>query len=111
MKHSIPECMMPDGAAPCQGYADLRKEFLALDSAARIAGDSHANQRADLEQRIEELEKLATQRGARMQIMREWMVRTDITDLAVTGIFLWVWDAFLDNVNTENWFDNDGVPR
>lgn len=50
-------------------------------------------------QRIEELERLATQRGARMQIMRAWM-RT-----------YGHWDRFLqDREDAVDWFDEYGVP-
>ena len=78
MKHSLPECMMPDGAEPCQGYTELRKEFLALDSAARIAGDTHASQRADLEQRIEELK-------SQLEQWREWGQFTEDNFLKMTA--------------------------
>ena len=39
----------------CAYHHPLTERIEELDSAARIAGDSHANQRADLEQRIKEL--------------------------------------------------------
>lgn len=49
--------------------------------------------------RIEKLERLSTQRGARMQIMREWMVRH------------YIWDPLLrENIEASDWFDADGVP-
>jgi hypothetical protein len=65
----------------------------------------------ELRQRIEELSRqsqkfasLASQRGARMQIMREWML----------GIYYrptHVWDEFLREYReAENWFDDAGVP-
>ena len=53
-----------------------------------------------LHERIEELEKLATQRGARMQIMREFIVHRDMWD----GYFNYLHD------DADSWFDADGVP-
>lgn len=52
-----------------------------------------------LRRRIEELERLATQRGARMQIMRDWMINNG------------QWNFFsYDRREAADWFDADGVP-
>ena len=54
--------------------------------------------RIELNKRIEELEKESTQRGARMQIMREYMTSGE-------------WKLFLDaHPEAADWFDDDGVP-
>ena len=55
---------------------------------------------AALEQRIAELERLATQRGARMQIMANWMYQMKL------------WPNFLLEYPDagRDWFDADGVP-
>lgn len=64
-----------------------------------------------LTDRIEELEKESTQRGARMQIMMEWMSHTDMTDPDVTDAFSWVADAFTFSYpESKDWFDSHGVP-
>ena len=57
MKHTVPDCMKPDGGEPCRGYADLRKEWISTIDAAHQAGEIHNNLRGGLERRIEELEK------------------------------------------------------
>ena len=58
-------------------------------------------------ERIAELEQCCTQRGARMQLMKEFMEKS--IDY-VTGEY--VWEAFC-HVNPEHadWFDDDGFPK
>ena len=60
----------------------------------------------ELRQENEQLKKCCTQRGARMQIMREWINRHP-------QYMPWTnWDAFLyQRQEAEDWFDNDGVPK
>ena len=61
-----------------------------------------------LRQENERLRQLATQRGARMQIMWEWMGAT-----APLSQYFTVRDQFLWAYHRENysaWFDDDGVP-
>lgn len=65
------------------------------------------SERDKAEQRIEALERESTQRGARMQIMRDWMEETPER--------LWgdLWQMFLGehpNSDYQDWFDADGVP-
>jgi hypothetical protein len=50
------------------------------------------------EKEINAANKLATQRGARMQIMRAWMVRHHF------------WQSFPTRTDIKDWFDEDGVP-
>jgi hypothetical protein len=78
-----------------------KEEFSRL---SRVYGVEAAQQyRAD--KRIEELEKLASQRGARMQIMRDWMVEQEAEG------YVSVWHKFLRRrLYAEDWFDGDGVP-
>ena len=54
-----------------------------------------------LRRHIEKLERLATQRGARMLIMREWIIE---------GIGEDMWTDFANIHNAHDWFDADGVP-
>ena len=53
----------------CAYHHPLTERIDELDSAARIAGDSHANQRADLEQRIEELQRRLDEAEERTMIL------------------------------------------
>ena len=58
-----------------------------------------------LSNRIEELEKLATQRGERMQMMREWMA----SQAFVVPSKEWMdyWDHFIAyRPEAADWFDN-----
>jgi len=52
------------------------------------------------------LAECCTQRGARMQIMREWMDNYEAGSLW-TGS---VWDALAEIRDADKWFDEDGVP-
>ena len=62
---------------------------------------------AELKSRLEELEKLATQRGKRIQIMREWMRHEWLSGY----MYKTVWMAFIGKHPEEaGWFDADGVP-
>lgn len=56
---------------------------------------------------LDELRKQSTQRGARMQVMRQWLI-----DFYDDGVFqMSAWDAFLnDHPEAEGWFDERGVP-
>ena len=49
-------------------------------------------------ERIEDLERLATQRGARMKLMRLMLIRKQL------------WSEFVVLAKAEDWFDEDGVP-
>jgi hypothetical protein len=50
----------------------------------------------------------ACQRGARMQVMREWMECEQI-DIAGAP---YAWDEFVnDKPEAADWFDDEGVPR
>ena len=57
-----------------------------------------------------ELAKRATQRGARMQIMRRWMKQYTFN----AGGFVdhWCWNDFLKEYpDADDWFDDNGVPK
>lgn len=60
----------------------------------------------ELEAENERLAECCTQRGARMQIMREWMDNFEAGSLW-TGS---VWDALSEIRDSDLWFDADGVP-
>ena len=57
---------------------------------------------------VEKLEKCCTQRGARMQRMKEWMDVNDHEDSDKS-----CWEIFLYDEcdEPESWFDKDGVPK
>ena len=55
---------------------------------------------------VEELKKLATQRGARMQIMRDYMASA----LDVDGNVVW-WRLLRERPEVRGWFDEEGVPK
>jgi hypothetical protein len=57
---------------------------------------------------IDRLRQQVTQRGARMQVMREWMLDRELNgcDAAIA------WWAFVEErPEAAAWFDDDGVPR
>ena len=58
--------------------------------------------------RIAELEKCCTQRGARMQLMRNWMMINDHEDSTMS-----CWEVFCYDKEDEpsGWFHADGVPK
>ena len=58
---------------------------------------------------IERLREQVTQRGARMQVMREWMD----SGVELMGAGAWpVWYGFLeDHPEAAEWFDEEGVPK
>lgn len=60
------------------------------------------------EKEINAANKLATQRGARMQIMREWMTKTFSTHPPYDEISKYF---YLDHPEARGWFDENGVPR
>jgi predicted RNase H-like nuclease (RuvC/YqgF family) len=84
----------------------LRREvedWKAMDSATK--GMSEELKRS-LFAEIESLRKKAGQRGARMQIMQEWIEQAPSpTDLSLWGHFL------DDHPEAADWFDDDGVPK
>jgi hypothetical protein len=58
---------------------------------------------------ISELSQKATQRGARMQIMRRWMMEYSHY---FVGRPIGCWDEFLKkHPQADDWFDEDGVPK
>lgn len=58
-----------------------------------------------LEDALEKANRLATQRGARMQIMREWIADQSYS-MDIRG-----WEGFcLDHPEATDWFNEDGVP-
>ena len=58
---------------------------------------------AELQDELNKYKKIAMQRGARMQIMREWMMYPDQPSDG--------WDWFVAaNPSASRWFDKDGVP-
>lgn len=55
---------------------------------------------------MDDLRKKATQRGARMQLMRDWLASPE------NGAGSAEWDWFCERYpNALDWFDEDGVPR
>jgi hypothetical protein len=83
----------PAGVAE-QDSADLMRSKLSL-----------LNEIERLRLENEALSKCCTQRGARMQIMHDWM--TNPTDSGLST----EWEYFLDErPDAEAWFDADGVP-
>jgi hypothetical protein len=54
----------------------------------------------------ESLKKCCTQRGARMQIMRDWMD----SNLGLGGPSEW-WYLVEERPEAAEWFDTDGVPK
>jgi predicted nuclease with TOPRIM domain len=76
------------------GVARDREQLAEVDAEGEQSGS---------ETEIEQLRKKATQRGARMQIMREWMA---------TRAGMRVWASFcLEHPEAADWFDADGVPK
>jgi len=61
---------------------------------------------SDAEELIDALAKCCTQRGARMQIMREWMR----TYPPYTFRYTTLWDEFAARKDALPWFNEDGVP-
>ncbi len=62
------------------------------------------------EAEIERLRKCCTQRGERMQIMREYMEGRKVG--VIKGHVWTQWMIFLGSGNEANdWFDKDGVPK
>ena len=75
------------------------------DDALTLKGWQQEN--AELQDEIDRLKKLATQRAARLQIMREWMRSQPAGGLNPVSIL----DAFEDDrPESVDWFDIDGVP-
>ena len=75
-----------------------RDEARRDESAWQLAAEQECAKR-------KEAEKLATQCGARMQIMREWMLAQERSG------YTSVWQQFLRrNYEADDWFDEDGVP-
>jgi hypothetical protein len=80
--------------------------------------DALANRDAEIARLRKELEgadrvangfaQTACQRGARMQVMREWMLGRELNgcDAAIA------WWAFVEErPEADDWFDDEGVPR
>lgn len=57
----------------------------------------------------ESLSKQASQRGARLQIMRDWMKKHSVI-MNEFGDEQSAWSAFADYHDADSWFDEDGVP-
>ena len=55
---------------------------------------------AEAREEIEHLRQQVTQRGARMQVMWDWMAETFRLD-----------EFYKDNPEATDWFDADGVPK
>ena len=114
----------------CRFLVRRIKKLQNSNDSYRKAGYEDHKKIQSLQERIEEMEqknktlamgalvalgqaedawKLATQRGARMQIMREWMLNE------FDGVEP-LWHAFLrdrflrDRMEADDWFDADGVP-
>ena len=85
---------------------ELGAVLLKPDQHRRTSGDVAAAAIAE----IEALRKKAGQRGARMQLMREWM--NGHGGLRVGGGAWKGWDSFVfHRPEAADWFDEDGVPR
>lgn len=83
-----------------------RDEALAeAQEQARLLGMS-AERELDLRTENERLAQCCTQRGARMQIMREWMREFP----AYSHRYATMWDQFAARKDALPWFDDDGVP-
>jgi predicted RNase H-like nuclease (RuvC/YqgF family) len=78
---------------------EMEAEIERLNNLLRLALD----EKADVIKEIEQLRKKAGQRGARMQIMREWIAMR-------AGIRVWA-SFCLEHPEAANWFDADGVPK
>ncbi len=77
----------------------LREGIAALEDEVELKSLALRGTSESMGAEIERLRQQVTQRGARMQIMREWMRATD-------------WQHFVDDhPRAADWFDEDGVPR
>jgi len=65
----------------------------------------HLDRIAELEAKVERLQKCCTQRGARMQIMREWLD----SNRGLGPPTEW-WYFCEERPSAKKWFDADGVP-
>lgn len=75
------------------------------DDTLSIKGWQQEN--AELQDEVFRLQKLATQRAARMQIMFEWMAKQPTSGLGPANVMT---DFIADRPEAVNWFDKDGVP-
>ena len=82
-------------------------EYKDTLSLVRRSKNSQYRRIEKLEAKLAEANKKGTQRGARLQIMREWMelYRCDAD-------YLTIWDRLIgERPEAKDWFDDDGVPR
>ena len=82
---------------------ELEAEVERLQAEIRTLRNAGVN----LQEENDQLRKCCTQRGARMQIMKEWMENFEAGSLW-TGS---VWDALCEIRDSDVWFDADGVPK
>lgn len=76
---------LSDGeCVPCQARTEIERLHVAIE---------------DRDAEIDEMRKLATQRGARMQVLHEWLKGVNRANSII---------AFDE---AASWFDSDGVPR
>jgi hypothetical protein len=76
-----------------------------LGDALSIKGWQQEN--AELQDELDKYKKLATQRGARMQIMLEWMAKQPTSGLGPANVMTKFID---DRPEAFEWFDHHGVP-
>ena len=94
MKHTLPYCMMPDGAEPCQGYTDMRTEWLKdrekiekLEAEnKRLRGQDTEYLTANSVERIEKLEAECDEALNAVGWIKEWLVadkfkKPDVPDI------------------------------
>lgn len=89
-------------------YAKLMLDYVAEQN-RRVKAESSlievANECHKLRAQVEALSKCCTQRGARMQIMREWMD----SNRGIGPPTEW-WYFVEERPEAAKWFDADGVP-
>jgi len=78
----------------------LENNHLKQTAQGRVSAALHEAALREKDEEIEHLRQQVTQRGARMQIMWDWMAETFRLD-----------EFYRDNPEAADWFDADGVPK